>query len=88
MFDVLAQNEKIKIERIVSKGHTSPDVGWYDQEQSEWVMVLKGGATIGFEDNDDIELNAGDHLTILPHVKHRVCWTTPGIETVWLAVHY
>lgn len=30
----------VKIERIVSKGHASPDSGWYDQYENEWVMVV------------------------------------------------
>ena len=32
----------VRIERIVSRGHTSPANGWYDQEENEWVMVIKG----------------------------------------------
>ena len=34
----------IRIERIVSRGHTSPPDFWYDQPQAEWVIVLAGSA--------------------------------------------
>ena len=40
----------VRIERIVSHGHASPDGFWYDQEQHEWVVVLKGLARLQFED--------------------------------------
>jgi cupin 2 domain-containing protein len=79
----------LKIERIVSKGHVSPKDFWYDQPNSEWVMVLKGKAKLRFSEKDEvIELNPGDHLDIQPRVKHRVEWTDPDQETIWLAVHY
>ena len=33
IFNSLIASENIKIERIISKGHTSPDNGWYDQDK-------------------------------------------------------
>ncbi|MDT8317429.1 MAG: hypothetical protein RQ824_05500, partial [bacterium] len=41
VFELLLQNENIKIERIISKGHRSPESGWYDQKKSEWVIVCR-----------------------------------------------
>src|SRR5665213_2958484 len=32
------------IERIVSLDHATPPGEWYDQEQAEWVVVLRGAA--------------------------------------------
>ena len=58
VFECLLQNENIKIERIISKGHTSPESGWYDQEQDEWVIVLKGAAVICFEGGEEINFKA------------------------------
>ena len=87
-FEVLAQGESVKIERIVSKGHRSPETGWYDQAHHEWVAVLKGQAIIEIDNQTSVTLKPGDHLIITPHQKHRVAWTEPGIETLWLAVHY
>ena len=36
----------LKIERIISQGQASPPEFWYDQAWNEWVIVLKGGATL------------------------------------------
>jgi cupin 2 domain-containing protein len=74
-----------KIERIVSHGHASPAGFWYDQEEDEWVAVLRGTATLEFAGGEQVELKAGDYLTIARHVRHRVARTSD--ETVWLAVH-
>jgi len=88
IIEFLVQNEKIKIERIISKGHTSPATGWYDQETDEWVLVLKGAAILAFENGRELNIETGDHVNIPAHTKHRVKWTDPDRETVWLAVHY
>ncbi|MFC3282492.1 cupin domain-containing protein [Litchfieldella rifensis] len=87
-FETVVQGEGIKVERIVSRGHRSPASGWYDQAQSEWVVVLKGEAIIAFEQEGDVVLEPGDHIDIPAHKRHRVKWTDPEQETVWLAVHY
>lgn len=84
----LIDNERVKIERIVSRGHSSPEASWYDQNENEWVMLLQGAATLAFADDTSITLQAGDFVNIPAHKKHRVAWTTPEIETIWLAVHY
>ena len=78
-----------KIERIVSKGHASPQGFWYDQDQNEWVLLLKGSAGLLFEGTDDVlALKPGDYVNIPAHLKHRVEWTDPDTETVWVAVMY
>ena len=87
-FDRLVDNGSVGIERIVSKGHRSPESGWYDQQRNEWVMILKGEAILLFENDSSIRLKAGDYINIEAHRKHKVEWTTPDTETIWLAVHY
>jgi cupin 2 domain-containing protein len=77
----------VRIERIVSQGHASPEGFWYDQDQHEWVLVLRGAARLRFEDGT-LEMQAGDFVNIPAHRRHRVEWTTPDEPTVWLAVHY
>lgn len=78
----------IRIERIVSRGHASPEGFWYDQNQDEWVLLVRGSAGLAFEgDPNVIELNAGDHLLIRAHQRHRVAWTSDTEDTIWLAVH-
>jgi len=87
LFDELVSNKTFKIERIVSKGHTSPQTGWYDQEENEWVFLVKGEALLEFE-NKKVHLQEGDYINIPAHTKHKVAWTKPKSETIWLAVFY
>ena len=88
IFETIVANDKIKIERIVSKGQSSPKDFWYDQDQNEWVIVLEGKARLVFEGNETINLNKGDYINIPAHKKHRVEWTDPHVETIWLAIYY
>ena len=103
VFETLTESNSIKIERIVSLGHSSPDSGWYDQDQHEFVLVMQGSAKLlfaqknqAFAQKDQVlqqkeqcfELNAGDYLNIPRGQKHKVVWTDPDVETVWLAVFY
>ncbi len=88
IFECLIESKDLKIERIISKGHTSPETGGYDQEQNEWVIVLQGNAIIEFENQKSMKLCAGDYLNIPAHTKHKVSWTDPEMETIWLAIHY
>ncbi len=86
LFTTLLGTAQVRIERIVSHGHASPEAFWYDQDQHEWVLVLKGPARLRFEDGE-IEMKPGDFVNIPAHKKHRVEWTTPDEPTIWLAVH-
>ena len=88
LLETLVQTENIHIERIISKGHTSPEEGWYDQDKNEFVLLLKGAARLEFEDGRVISLGVGDCLEIPADVKHKVVWTAPKEETIWVAVHY
>lgn len=81
----LLENSSVSIERIVSRHYSSPPGFWYDQDGDEWVIVLRGNATLEFESGESVEMSAGDYLDIPRHVKHRVART--GEETIWLAVH-
>ena len=87
--EILAESETVRIERIVSQGHVSPKDFWYDQKTDEFVIVLKGRAHLLFEGaKDHVDLESGDYLCIPAHVKHRVEWTDPECDTIWLAVQY
>ena len=89
LLETLLDAESVRIERIVSHGHASPDGFWYDQNEHEWVVVLKGAARLQFEGDDELlEMRPGDYVNIPAHKRHRVEWTTPDEPTVWLAVHY
>lgn len=88
-FETLAESDSVRIERIVSRGQASPPGFWYDQEMHEWVVLLSGRAKLLFADPEDsVELFPGDWINIPAHRKHRVEWTDPERESVWLAVHY
>ena len=84
----LLENNCVKVERIVSKGHCSPPGFWYDQEQSEWVLLLKGEAIVRVDGEGDHHLEPGSFLNLPAHKRHRVQWTSPDTETIWLAIHY
>jgi len=86
--DRLARGDGVRIERIVSHGHRSPDGFWYDQRETEWVALLTGAARIAFDDGREVRLTPGDHLLLPAHTRHRVAWTDPAQATVWLAVFY
>ena len=89
LFTVLAENENVKIERVVSDGHASPEGFWYDQDRNEYVLLLKGSAGLLFEGKKKIVvMQPGDYVDIPAHVRHRVEWTDPEQETIWLAVNY
>jgi cupin 2 domain-containing protein len=85
--EVLIATPSLRIERIVSRGHASPEGFWYDQGQHEFVVVLKGAARLRFED-ESIEMKPGDSINIPAHRRHRVDWTTPDEPTIWLAIFY
>lgn len=85
-FLTLIDRPAVKIERIVSRSHSDPSGFWYDQDEDEWVIVLRGNATLEFAGGELVQMKPGDYLTIPRRVKHRVEHTDS--ETIWLAVHF
>lgn len=88
VFDTLIRRQGVHIERIISKGHATPDTGWFDQDHNEWVMIVKGAATLSIKGRSDINMLTGDYINLPAHTLHRVKWTDPKSETIWLAIHY
>ena len=94
LVEVLAEGKgRIRIVRLVSQGHASPDGFWYDQGETEWVALLQGSAVMSFEkpitgEIDMVCLQPGDWIEIPAHSRHRVESTSPNELTVWLAVHW
>ena len=84
----IIETDSVRIKQIISKGQKGPEQGWYDQDENEWVLVVKGAGILKFETGEQVELNSGDYLNIPAHKKHRVSWTDPKEETVWLAIFY
>jgi cupin 2 domain-containing protein len=89
LVETLEQGSCTRIERIVSRGHRSPADFWYDQDRSEFVLLLSGFAVLEFERQPEpVEMNPGDWVVVPAHARHRVLQTAENVDTVWLAIHY
>ena len=82
---ILAESGNVRIERVISAGQTSD---WYDQAETEFVVLLKGNATVEFEDGKIVAMSKGDTLLIQPHERHRVSYTSTEPPCVWLCIFY
>lgn len=81
-FDVLLSHQGLVIERIVSTSKIASQQ--YIQQQDEWVVLLKGSATLDVA-GQSVSLSDGDHLFLPAHTPHTVLAVTDG--AMWLAVH-
>lgn len=89
VFEEIAAGPDFLFERIVSFGHSTPPEVWLDQPRDEWVVLLSGAARLRFESSDAaVDFGPGDAALIPAHCRHRVEWTSPDRETVWLALHF
>ena len=88
VFEDILKLPMMRIERIISKGQSTPADAWYDQEEGEWIIVLEGNAVLEFENDKLVTLTKGDYLNIPAHCKHKVKWTDPDQITIWLAIFY
>ncbi len=86
--ETLLKSSTVRIERIVSQGHTSPDGFWYDQNENEWVSLIEGQAVIEFQDGATQALSQGEHCLIPAHQRHRVKSTSTSPPAIWLAVFF
>ncbi len=82
---VVWEDARIRIEKIVSFGHVTPENNVYCQKEAEWVSVLMGRGILYFPDTDrKTILEAGDHMMILPGIRHSVIYTSK--PCIWLCV--
>ncbi|RXJ68260.1 cupin [Halarcobacter ebronensis] len=86
-FFELLKSDNIRVEKIVSNGQFSPKDFWYEQDENEFVLLLKGEAILEFENKEYI-LKEGDYLNIPQKIKHRVKYTSKNEPTIWLAIFY
>jgi cupin 2 domain-containing protein len=86
-FLTLLANGGARVERIASLARADPPGQWYDQPGPEFVLLLAGSARLGFADGTDQALLPGDWAVIPAHCRHRVAWTDPATQALWLAVH-
>jgi len=81
-FTTLLKHKNIEIKRIVSNTLQTPQT--FQQNEDEWVILLKGCAKI--EINSEIKkLKAGDFLFIPANTKHTLLKTKK--TAIWLAIH-
>lgn len=85
----LISGENWRLHLIQSNGFQSPLGEWMVQEETEWVLLLRGSAELRFRDPDErIDLSVGDPVLIAPQRPHRVERTDPDPGTLWLALHW
>ena len=84
-FVELARAGGARVERIASRAVTDGD--WYEQAWPEFVLLVAGSAKLEFADGSRRELKPGDWALLPALCRHRVAWTDPAGETLWLAVH-
>lgn len=82
LFHDILRSGNVIVERIIS----SSDIPHNDycQRQDEWVIVLKGNASITIGERE-CTMREGDYVFIPAGVRHRVLSVENG--TLWLAVH-
>ena len=89
LFTPLVRGRGVRIERIVSRGHTSPDGFWYEQEESEFVLITQGSARLAIEGRaEELSLEAGEYVVLPAGLRHRVSATSADEDTIWLAVFF
>ncbi|TCH97267.1 cupin domain-containing protein [Roseococcus sp. SYP-B2431] len=85
--DLLTAPGGARVERVLSRGAASPSGFWYEQGWDEFVLLVSGAAVLAFADGGERRLEAGDYAILPAGCRHRVAWTEPGKDTLWLAVH-
>ncbi|MFM2415758.1 MAG: hypothetical protein RL385_481 [Pseudomonadota bacterium] len=88
LFTPLLSAGAVRVERIVSRGHVSPPDFWFDQDEAELVVLLEGHARIEIEGEGELDLSPLDWLDLPARTRHRVTYTAPHADTIWLAVLY
>ena len=84
-FMELARAGGARVERIASRAVSNG--AWYEQAWPEFVLLVAGSAKLEFADGSRRELKPGDWALLPALCRHRVAWTDPAGETLWLAVH-
>lgn len=88
MIEIVAQfgQGAVRIERIISGGHASAEDFWYEQDEDEWVMLVRGEARLLIEGRDEaLEMLPGDHLELPAKLRHRVDFVSD--DALWIAVY-
>ena len=100
---ILAENENIKIEKIISTGQITD---WQVSEKNEFVILIQGEAEIEFFEkknlkknekiienksrtkNKKLKLLKGDTVLINRMEKHRVSYTSKNPCCIWVCIFF
>lgn len=85
-FTELFHSKDLRIERIVSSGQITPAGQWYDQDEDEWVVLIRGEAVLEYENGEKLRMSAGDHVLLPAYCRHRVAYTSARPPCIWIAV--
>ena len=85
VFQNLLEGGAFQLEAITSRGSASPEGSWYDQHHPEWVLLVRGSASLEFDEQEMADLVAGDYLLIPARCRHRV--SSVSSDALWLALH-
>jgi len=55
--------------------------------KQEPIYSMQGNLTYTFK-NKKVNLQPGNYINIAAQTKHKVSWTAPDIETLWLVIFY
>jgi cupin 2 domain-containing protein len=88
VFTELLSRPGARIERIVSNGQSTPEDTPFNQDHDEWVLLLRGSASLWVDGDGEHDLHPGDHMLIPARRTHRVTRTAKDEPTIWLAVHF
>ena len=70
--ETMLSGDNWRLERIISRGHVSPEGFWYEQNEDEWVTVLRGEGEIMWADGTKCTLKSGESVLIPQKCRHRV----------------
>ena len=87
--DVLCSGRGWRLVRIRSNAASSPPGFWYEQNENEWVTLLRGSALLRLDDPDEwVDLSVGDQLFLPAGRRHRLERTDAFPGTTWLALYW
>lgn len=86
LFTTLCAGASMRVERIVSRGHSSPPGFWYCQDEDELVLLVAGSADLEIDGHGSLALAPGDWVDLPKGIRHRVSRTAADTDTIWLAI--
>ncbi len=86
VFEILEDNNSLKLEFIVSPGSRNGFEKWYQQDEDEFIYLIQGEAIIEFKDLNQLRLIKGDYFKIPAGLQHRIAFTSTSPHCIWLTI--